>query len=151
MCAADRLGELPAPANQAVRWRTTAHTMIATTSEALKRQGGSGAPADLVAAGDAGEAREAAHEWIRWIGRAVDDVTAKRVREEWTAYTETLPADLREMASQHPVQQAELTATEFAVRALLSPPHRKTRSRPPAANRADRRGSSDKKRGYQSG
>ena len=42
--------------HQAVRWRTTAHTMIATTSEALKRQGGSGAPADLVAAGEAGEA-----------------------------------------------------------------------------------------------
>ena len=97
---------------QAISWLTTADTMIQTTSEALKEQGGSGPPTDLVKAREAGEAREVAHEWIRWIRHAIGDVTNKHVTDEWAAYAATLAPDLQEIAAQHPVHQAELAATE---------------------------------------
>lgn len=113
---------------QATAWRSTADSMIRVTGEVLQSHGGSGPPPDLIAARAVGEARAVAAEWIRWILRAVDDVAAKRASEEWEAYAATLPAELRELAAEHPVKQAEVIATEFEVMAM----HQYLLSAPPA-------------------
>ena len=67
--------------------------MLQTTSEALKELGGSGPPTDLVNAREAGDAREVAYEWIRWIRHAMGEVedtngaaTCPRALSGWLMY-----------------------------------------------------------------
>lgn len=56
--------------------------------------------------------------WVQWIR---DQVTATRecVRsDEWSAFSQSLPVELRDLAIEHPARQADLAAATFEVEAL---------------------------------